>query len=231
MELDENGKERRNALLVSAALFSAAYLQLGLPSFLAAYIKLEIPPENLFKVWILAAILAIYVLMRYHYSASRTQACLAEKANFAEAWLLIHKNSMHLNECVVQAHKELSSALGNFDHRKNTTHFLSLNQIKPTDIGVSSPEPGYWVQWQLSDLFKSSHKDALSSFSPVTFTRLKAVPSVKFHFLRCFRQVVWSAKAWEVNTTYLLCIGAAAACVRRAAAGADGWLNLLRSFF
>ncbi|WP_150123751.1 hypothetical protein [Achromobacter xylosoxidans] len=230
MDIDDNGNERRNALLVSALLFSAAYLELKLPSFIAEYIKLEIAPAAQFKVWVLAALLAFYVAMRYRFSASRAVAIDHEREAFASTYLRNNVIASESNECRADAYTALLELPGMKTAARNGLHF-GTNQIEPIRIGLDTGQKLLWVQWRLADSLRTGEVAPLGKYDPVTASRLKVYRPVLFILHWCFRQVFWSRKAWEVNPVYFACFVALYFCLKRASNLAGGWATLLQSFF
>ncbi|MCG2596117.1 hypothetical protein [Achromobacter insuavis] len=217
MEIDDHGKERRNALLVSAAVCSAAFLQLKMPSFLAEYIKFEVAPEHAYRVWLLAASLTLYVLMRYHFSDGRVAASASVKLTFAKT--LDKRLSMTL-------HQESSSetlAREDWMDRVRRKHGTSFAQ--PNFLGPKSMEPFDWhvfnrgalIYWRIKaqildnnpgierDFPHESASTFALSWAQCLLVRLQAIA------FRAF----WSKTAWELNTVYLTSIGALSASAIR----------------
>ena len=229
MNLDDNGKERRNALLVSALLFSAAYLELKLPSFIGEYIKVEIAPTAQFKVWVLAAVLALYVAMRYHFSPSRALAAIQERAALASAFLQKSSIAAQCAQCRTQAFNMLTETPAVSRARTKDFH-IAASQIEPIRIELDTPKQQMWVLWRLTDSFRAGDTSPLGKFDPLTTSPLKVHRPKRFRLQWAARQLIWSRKAWEVNTVYFACFAACYLCLRRASNLAGGWQDLVRSF-
>ncbi|MDF3940722.1 hypothetical protein P3W66_11825 [Achromobacter denitrificans] len=230
MDLDDNGKERRNALIVCALLFSAAYLELKLPSFVAEYVKLEIAPAAQFKIWVLAAVLAGYVAMRYHFSPGRAITSEQERAAFAAAWLRSQNDRSAINKCKSDAYKSMLDTPGLQKAQRDGIHIF-INQIEPIGITSRPSEKNMWVLWRLNDSLRPAATTALGGYDPLTSSELKVHRPKSFVLRWLGRQILWSRKAWEVNPVYLICGAAFYMCLTRAAHLAGGWSSLAHSFF
>lgn len=228
MDLDDNGKERRNALIVSALLFSAAYLELKLPSFVAEYIKLEIAPTAQFKIWALAAVLAGYVAMRYHFSPGRAFAADLERAAFATSYLHSGGGNSAINDCKAVAYRAILELPGMQKAQRDGFH-LAANQVVPFAITPDRNGKCMHVFWRLDDSLRSGGLSSLGGYDPMTTSRLAIYRPKRFALKWLARQAIWSRKAWEVNPVYLVCCTAIYLCMTRAAQLAGGWASLARS--
>lgn len=220
MEIDDTGKERRNALAVSAALFTAAFIKLKVPSLIGEYLKVEPAPESAARLWALAAIVGFYVLMRYHFSDSRIDAAAQENLAFAKKVTRQTRYYPGRGWFSSLAHKEWEGIANEIAKSRRE----GIPEVLPRFFEVRSayvPIFGSWLIFRFGinqtvldrspDLW-INYPDEVSVRVPArsTFIRYSLVMNRLNH--RFFD----SKAAWEVNTVYVVCCAAVGACILRA---------------
>ncbi|MFY1875559.1 hypothetical protein ACOTF3_04430 [Achromobacter xylosoxidans] len=205
MEIDDHGKERRNALLVSAAICAAAFLQLKMPSFLAEYIKFEVSPEHAYRVWLLAAALTFYVLMRYHFSDSRTQALEASNLKFSKTldrYLSVSKNKALSSN--IAAFEDWASAVKKVDdtYYGRPPQHIGYLDFEPYNCSIHFRE--VFITWRLRPSTLQRHPELAQGFPTRSLTSFPvSIPqSIILSLWEFAYRVFYSKTAWEVNTVY-----------------------------
>lgn len=219
MEIEDHGKERRNALAVTSSIFAAGFLQLKIPSFVSEFVKVELPGDSFLRTWLLAGALVIYVTMRYHFSEGRAQAREAGVVEFA-TWLVkngpLRAQHYRLRE---EALPQMQAQLAEADKRAT----LSLHDIRPvkTDtIRTRGPKFSIYVVmlWELTPSANKNLGSALGTFRPAGVTETSATigRAAWIRFCRFVHQSFWSKGVWEVNVVYALAGLAFFVCASRA---------------
>lgn len=221
MEIEDHGKERRNALLVSAAVFSAAFLHLRMPSFIADFVKLDIPADHAHRAWLLAVVLTVYTLMRYHFSDTRVLARTARNASFSQvldAALSITKGR-RMTSSVSAAYENWRDECAEHEdsvHANRALAIVGRRHFEAYDYKFVLG--GIVILWRIQGDFWKTHSNVLEDFS-TTSTSLHRVSIGRrlAVFLWALGYRVYGSKgAWEINTVYIAALAAISACLARA---------------
>lgn len=219
MEVDDNGKERRNALIVSAAIASAAFLQLKMPSFLAEYIKFEIAPEHAYRVWIMASLVALYALMRFHFSDSRVHASQIPAAAFAQKLDTALSAKFGRSSTAGEAHRNWEIEVSNFAMKQGDIDYVqAIDRRHFEPFGHMHVPGGIYVHWRIRRDVLNAHAPTSDKYPEIT----NSVHTVKWFPRQLVRvqsvaaRVFWSKIAWEVNTVYVISGTAILASIARA---------------
>lgn len=220
MEIEDHGKERRNALLIACAIFAAGFLNLKVPSFVSEFIKMDVPPETIGRSWLLAIVVLVYVTMRYHFSDGKKKSRDAERAEFAD-WY-VHEGPVKIFQtatkfdAITLLKKEVQDRFG------TTAGFSpNLGDVTPTlavPIFRRKGRSTMALEWTLSPQAIDRFEKTLESFRPTVVT--ENATSFLDHLWIRMRQVMhrlcWSKGAWEVNVVYLAAAFALVMCLIRA---------------
>ncbi|QQB32817.1 hypothetical protein I6I07_19420 [Achromobacter deleyi] len=222
MEIDDHGKERRNALVVSAAIACAAFLQLKMPSFLAEFVKFDIPPEHAYRVWLLAAALALYTLMRFHFSDSRVNSSQVPAAAFAQALDTALSARYGRRSSAGEAHANWAKEVRDQALKSNDGDFVSeidRRHFEPYDFLIVAN--GVFLHWRIRKDVLDQHaptSDRYTSVSHSVHALSGPFSAVFIHVKSMAFRVFWSKTAVEINTVYFMSFAAISASVARAVA-------------
>ncbi|QYJ20196.1 hypothetical protein KYT87_21325 [Achromobacter sp. ES-001] len=218
MEIDDTGKERRNALLVSALIFAAAFLHLKVPSILAEFFKFELNSTYAYRAWLLAACLAGYVSLRYHFSDARKAASLASNQDFALSIVTDMRHIFHdrpVDGGVAFFHwQKLLGELGLAD--SEFVAYVSPRHFRVRAYRLTGHE--LRIRWQIDPALLTRH-DAIAHRIPdeiATETDLNHASRAKMKIQGTLHRLFWSKSAIEVTTVYVVGLAAIAICLHRA---------------
>lgn len=220
MDSQKYGKERRNALLASATLFSAAFIQLKLPMLTAEFVKLSPSPETASRVWLLASGFALYVLMRYHFSDAHMRAKLDWRRMLANAlvgrtWIRgRHTLRPDAHKVWITESNEISRL-----HNRNAPRVLRQH-LEPVDYEFEFAEKKVMylnITWAVEEKYLANNVEVANTFpirpessTPISWRTFFSLLLRIFWF-----RTIWSKYAWENNVVYVACAAAAFACLCR----------------
>lgn len=218
MEIDDTGKERRNALLVSALIFAAAFLHLKVPSVLGEFFKVEVNSQYAYRAWLMASCLVAYVTLRYHFSDAQKAASLASNQDFALSIVTDMRSLFHDRPVdAAVAFFEWERLLAKMDlSRYEFVSYVSPRHFRVRAYRISGHR--LRIRWQIDPTLVARH-DAMSHRIPdeiATDTPLGFASKAKIRILGSLHRFFWSKTAIEVTTVYVVGLAAIAICLHRA---------------
>lgn len=202
-------KRRRNVLVVASSLLVAASIKLQTPLLTAEFSKFNATPETAPRLWIFAAVLVFYALMRFHFCAHMRRETAAANAECVQ-WI-----TGALQGRLLRNAKQTVEGDGRLNNPGSTFY------VREKDIIITNPRIDFFparitYEWSLTPKVQERLPRGVDIDREYGALALPGSVGYLMHVFATAKRMVWSNGVWELNAVYIVALASIYACLCRA---------------